>query len=49
MHEWLEENDILMCSNYNEDKPVIAERFIRILKTKTDEKMTANNRRSYLT
>ena len=37
-----------MYSNYNEGKLVIAERFVRTLKAKTDDKRTANNRRSYL-
>ena len=34
MQEWLENNDILMCSTCNEDKSVIAERFIKTLKAK---------------
>ena len=48
MQEWSDDNDILMYSNYNEGKLVIAERFVRTLKAKTDEKRTANKRRSYL-
>ena len=29
MQEWLENNDILMYSTHNEDKSVIAEKFIK--------------------
>ena len=32
--EWLDNNDILMYSIYNEGKSVIAERFIKTLKAK---------------
>ena len=31
--KWLKDNDIEMCSIYNERKSVVAERFIRTLKT----------------
>ena len=34
MQEWLQNNDVLMYSTYNEDKSVVAERFIRTVKTK---------------
>ena len=34
MQEWLENNDILMHFTYNEGKTVIAERFIKTLKSK---------------
>ena len=34
MREWLDNNDILMYSTHNEDKLVIAERFIKILTAK---------------
>ena len=34
MQEWLHNNDVLMYSAYNEDKSVVAERFIKTLKTK---------------
>ena len=38
-----------MCSTHNEGKYVIAERSIKTLKTKkNDKKMTANDRKSYL-
>ena len=32
--KWLKDNDIEMYSIYNEGKSVVAERFIRILKSK---------------
>ena len=41
MHEWLENNDILMYSTHNEGKSVIAEKFIKILKYKKRQ-MIAN-------
>ena len=34
MQEWLDNNDILMYCTYNEGKSVIAERFIKTLKSK---------------
>ena len=36
--EWLDNNDILMCSTHNEGKSVIAERFIKTLKSNTYKK-----------
>ena len=48
MQEWLENNDILMYSTHNEGKSVIAERFIKTLKSKVYKKMTANDSKSYL-
>ena len=48
MPEWLENNDILMYSTRNEVKPVIAERFIKTLKTRIYKKATANDSKSYL-
>ena len=32
MKSWLEEKDIEMYSTHNEGKPVVAERFIQLLK-----------------
>ena len=32
--KWLKDNDIEMCSIHNKGKSVVAERFIRTLKTK---------------
>ena len=34
IQEWLDNNDILMYSSHNEGKSVIAERFIKTLKSK---------------
>ena len=34
MQEWLQNNDILMYSTYNEDKSVIAETFIKTSKAR---------------
>ena len=34
MQEWLDDNDILMYSTCNEGKSVVAEMFIRTLKSK---------------
>ena len=34
LQEWLDNNDILMCSKHNEGKSVIAESFIKTLKAK---------------
>ena len=38
MQEWLDNNDILMYFTHNEDKLVIAERFIKTLKAKMYKK-----------
>ena len=48
MQEWLDNNDILMYSTNNGGKSVIAERFIKTLKSKIYKKMTANDSKSYL-
>ena len=48
MQEWLDNNDILMYSTHNEGKSVIAERFIKTLKSKIYKKITANDSKSYL-
>ena len=34
MKSWLENNSVEMHSKYNEEKPVVVERFIRTLKNK---------------
>ena len=44
MEQWY----FLMYSTYNEDKSVIAERFIKTLKNKIYKEMTANDSKSYL-
>ena len=35
MEEWLDNNHILMYSSHNEDKSVMAERFIKTLKAQS--------------
>ena len=40
MKSWLEKNDIKMYSAHNEGKSVVAERFIRTLKSKVYKYMT---------
>ena len=48
MQEWLDNNDILIYSKHDEEKSVIAERFINTLKAKIYYKMTTNDSKSYL-
>ena len=43
IQEWLDNNDILMYSKHNEGKSLIAEKFIKMLKSKICNKITANN------
>ena len=38
MEEWLDNNDVLICSTHSECKSVIAERFIKKLKAKIYKK-----------
>ena len=45
--KWLSDNDINMYSTYNEDKSVVAERFIRTLKNKLYKHMTATSKNVY--
>ena len=47
IQEWLDNNDILIYSTHNKDRPVIAERFIKILKAKIYKKLTANASKTY--
>ena len=47
MQKWLDDNNILMYLTHNEDKSVVAERFIRTLKCKIYKKMTSNDKKSY--
>ena len=44
---WLSDNDIIMYSTYNDGKSVVAERFIRTLKTKLYKHMTATGKNVY--
>ena len=46
--KWLKGNNIEMHSTHNEGKSVVAERFIRTLKNKIYEHMTANSKNVYL-
>ena len=48
MQKWLVDNNVLMYSTYNEGKSEVAERLIRTLKGKINEKMTARNSHFYL-
>ena len=45
--KWLSDNDIIMYSTYNERKSVVAERFIRILKSKLYKHMAAIGKNVY--
>ena len=45
--KWLSGNDIEMCSTFNENKSVVAERFIRTLKNKLYKHMTVTNKNVY--
>ena len=44
MQKWLDDNDILMYSTHNEGKSVVAERFIKILRTKIYKIITTNKK-----
>ena len=46
--KWLNENHIEMYSTYNEEKSVVAERFIRISKNKIYKHTTAVSKNVYL-
>ena len=48
MKSWLEKNDIEMYSTHNEGKSVVAERFIRTLKTKIYKYMTSVSKNVYI-
>ena len=48
MKSWLEKNDIEMYSIHNEEKSVVAERFLRTLKNKIYKYMTAISKKVYL-
>ena len=39
MQKWLDDNDILMYSTHNEGKSIVAERFIKDLKGKSNIKI----------
>ena len=46
--KWLRDNDIVMYSTYNEGKSVVAERFIRTLKSKIYKYMTSISKDVYI-
>ena len=48
MKSWLEKNDIEMCSTNNEGKSVVAERFIRALKSIICKYMTSVSKNVYI-
>ena len=48
MKSWLEKNDIEMYSTHNEEKSVVAERFIRTLKNKIYKYMTSISKIMYI-
>ena len=48
MKSWLERNDIEICSTHNEEKSVIAERFIRTLENKIYKYMTSVSKHVYI-
>ena len=48
MHKQLDDNDILIYSTHSEGKLIVAERFIRTLKSKIYKKVTVNDNKSYL-
>ena len=48
MKSWLEKNDIEMYSTHNEEKSVVAERFIRTIKNKIYKYMTSISKDMYI-
>ena len=48
MKSWLEKNDIEMYSTHNEEKSVVAKRFIRTLKNKIYKYMTSTSKKRIL-
>ena len=48
MKSWLEKNDIEMYSTHNEEKSVVAERFIRTIKNKIYKHMTSISKNVYI-
>ena len=48
MKSWLEKNDIEMYSTHNEERFVIAERFIRTLKNKIYKYMASISKNAYI-
>ena len=48
LKKWLQDNDIVMYSTHNEGKSVVAERFIRTLKSKIYKYMTSISKNVYI-
>ena len=48
MKSWLDKNDIEMYSTHNEGESIVAERFIRTLKTKIYKHMTSVSKNLYI-
>ena len=48
LKKWLRDNDIVMYSTHNKGKSVVAERFIRTLKSKTYKYMTSISKNVYI-
>ena len=46
--KWLQDNNIVMYSTHNEGKSVVAERFIRMLKSKIYKYMTSISKNVYI-
>ena len=46
--KWLRDNDVIMYSTHNEGKSVVAERFIRMLKSKIYKYMTSISKNVYI-
>ena len=45
---WLKDNDIEMCSIHNEGKSIVAERFVRTLKTKIYKYLTSISKNMHI-
>ena len=48
MKSWLQDNNVEMHSKYNEEKPVVTERFIGTLKNKMYKNMTSISKNMYI-
>ena len=48
LKKWLQDNDIVMYSTHNEGKSVVAERFIRTLKSKIYKYITSISKNVYI-
>ena len=48
MKSWLQDNNKGMCTTHNKEKPVVAEKFVRILKKKIYKYMTSVSNNVYI-